>query len=295
MKPKSLTLILILVCVLLVSPASAEIVPNPGIISGYQEITISGSALEVDLTQIGSDKAISNIYVHGVSPGATVNFAILGSGGSYSGSYSYQGDGINSNISLTLGNAAVSWEELSLIKMGASFCIRYATDSNTSSEGLVLSNVPPFDQDQDKYAYLAIPHISSCPVTGIQLYTSTGDEVELTVRYNDAADVVKYIDTYSDAVTYDYLGQLIDFVVYAMGALTTLILIFKFIFLDHFGAVVILYESVLIGYAASQSNGLIPFVRKFVRYNESFFTIVQKFITFVLDFFYKLIQAIKPL
>lgn len=288
--------LLILLCLIALPCAgSATIVPNPGTISGYQTVEISGSSLAVDVTQIDSDAAISNIYVYGVAPGTTVNFSVSRAGGSYSGSYLYQDAGVNANLSLSLGDSSASWEQLSIIKLNAAFCIRYATNSTAASEGIVLSDVPPFNQEQGKYAYLKIPYISNYPITRIQLSTDTGDEVKLVVRYNEAADVAEYVDKYSDAVNVDYLGQLIDFVTSVIGTLAALILIFKFIFLDHFAAVVILYESVMLGYAASQSNGLIPFTQKFVRYNVGFFTILMKFIAFVLDFFYKLIQAIKPI
>jgi len=287
--------VLLLVALLLIPPSSALIEPNPGAISGYQEIEISGSSVDVDLSQVGSQYAVSNAYVYGVSPGTTVSLTISRPGESWTGSYRYLHSGVTSNLSVTLEGTTATWGALSPVALGNSFCLRYATDTDANTAGLVLSNVPPFDQDQARYAYLPIPYIDTLPITRIHATTDTGDEIKLVVRYNEASAVGSSIVNYGTATQTNFLAQLLEVVGGFLTVILTLFTVFKFVFLDHFVAVLVLFESVTIAYAASQSRGFIPFIQKFWRYNEGLVTFLLKFMSYVLDFFYRIIQALKPI
>lgn len=287
--------VLVMAALILIPPSSALIEPNPGAISGNQEIELSGSSVDVDLSQVGSQYAVSNAYVYGVSPGTTVSLSISRPGGSWTGSYRYLHSGVTSNLSVTLDGATATWEALSPVALGNSFCLRYATNTDANTAGLVLSNVPPFDQDQARYAYLPIPYIDTLPITRIHATTDTGDEIKLVVRYNKASDVGSSIVNYGTATQTNFLAQLLEVVGGFLTVILTLFAVFKFVFLDHFVAVLILFESVTIAYAASQSRGFIPFIQKFWRYNEGLVTFLLKFMSYVLDFFYRIIQAIKPI
>lgn len=287
--------VLVVATLLLIPPSSALIEPNPGAISGNQEIELSGSSVDVDLSQVGSQYAVSNAYVYGVSPGTTVSLSISRPGGSWTGSYRYLHSGVTSNLSVTLDGATATWEALSPVALGNSFCLRYATNTDANTAGLVLSNVPPFDQDQARYAYLPIPYIDTLPITRIHATTDTGDEIKLVVRYNKASDVGSSIVNYGTATQTNFLAQLLEVVGGFLTVILTLFAVFKFVFLDHFVAVLVLFESVTIAYAASQSRGFIPFIQKFWRYNEGLVTFLLKFMSYVLDFFYRIIQAIKPI
>ena len=287
--------VLVMAALILIPPSSALIEPNPGAISGNQEIELSGSSVDVDLSQVGSQYAVSNAYVYGVSPGTTVSLSISRPGGSWTGSYRYLHSGVTSNLSVTLDGATATWEALSPVALGNSFCLRYATNTDANTAGLVLSNVPPFDQDQARYAYLPIPYIDTLPITRIHATTDTGDEIKLVVRYNKASDVGSSIVNYGTATQTNFLAQLLEVVGGFLTVILTLFAVFKFVFLDHFVAVLVLFESVTIAYAASQSRGFIPFIQKFWRYNEGLVTFLLKFMSYVLDFFYRIIQAIKPI
>jgi hypothetical protein len=173
--------------------------------------------------------------------------------------------------------------------------LRYATNTDANTAGLVLSNVPPFDQDQARYAYLPIPYIDTLPITRIHATTDTGDEIKLVVRYNEASAVGSSIVNYGTATQTNFLAQLLEVVGGFLTVILTLFAVFKFVFLDHFVAVLVLFESVTIAYAASQSRGFIPFIQKFWRYNEGLVTFLLKFMSYVLDFFYRIIQALKPI
>lgn len=288
-------LIVLLALVLLAIPAAAEIVPNPGAVSGYQEIQISGSALDVDLSEVGPSYALANAYINGVSAGSTVNVTISRPGGSWSGSYRYLHSGVTANISLVLGSASSSWEYLAPVPTGNSFCLRYATDPDEETTGIVLSNVPPFDQDPAKYAYVPIQYLDSLPITRIQASTNTGDEITLKVRYAEAAAVSQSVQSYGQATQTDFLSQLLEAVSGFLAVIVILFAAFKFVFLDHFLAIIVLFESITLAYAASQSNGFIPFVQKFWRYNEAFIFFILKFMSYIVNFFYRIIQAIKPI
>jgi len=278
----------VLLALLTVPAAAAEVVPNPLLIDGNEEITIEGTAVQIDTLQIGPNLVISDIFVYGVAPGTTVSITVGRPGETYTGSFQYVPDGVYSNMSLVLGDGVASWRQLSPVKLNAAFCIRYAT-TNTSS-GIVLSDVPPFNQNN--LAYCAVPGISSAPLTSVSVSADNDDQITVRVRYNAISAVGSGVDSYGKS---DYVGQITGFFLSISVIIFTLLAVFKFIFLDHFLAVIVLYESVLIGYTASNSRSLIQFTQKFVKANERLFTIILKFIAFVLDSLYKLIQAVKPI
>ena len=274
---------------ILVSPASAGISLNTAGVVGSQTIEMSGSNLDVDLSEIGSGYGILEIYVHEVSPGTTVSFTLSRSNGeTWSGSYQHTVSGITGNVTRHFGDLFASQEYVAIIPVDNSFWIGYASDSDADTEGIALADV---GSDPSDALYIPISYINSLPITRIQLSTDTGDDIRIFAHYASVSAVSGHISEGSSS----WLDQLLEAVGGFLIVIMVLFAAFKFIFLDHFVAVVVLFESVLISYAAANSSGLIPFTQKFVRYNERFFTIILKFIMFIMDFFYKIIQAIKPI
>lgn len=295
---------LLLLLLLLIAPTTGAIIPNPVGIKGNEEITVEGTAVTIDTLEIGPDLAISDIFVYGVAPGTTVHITVGRPGETYTGSFSYQSSGAfseMSNMTLALGDGHAFWRQLAVVKFGASFCIRYANNTDAGTTGIALSDVPPWHQDY--LAYQPVPWIASAPLTSVSVSTDNGDPITVRVRYNSVSEIEPCVENYGKNLppggllgsAIDFVTLLTDFFVMVLSIVTILIAVFKYVFVDHFIAVVVLYESILIGYTASNSRSLVQFVSKFVKSNERLFAVILKFISFVLDSLYKMVQAVKPI
>ncbi|MFA7073535.1 MAG: hypothetical protein WC138_13650 [Methanoculleus sp.] len=282
---------LLMAAVLVPAVSASGVTPNPLLIDGNEEIIVEGPAVDLDLLDLGPDLAISDIFVYGVAPDTTVSIRVGRPGETYPGSFRYRPDGLYSNMTLSLGDGTASWRQLSPVKLNAAFCIRYASTNATS--GIALSDVPPWNQNY--LAYQAVPDISTAPLTSVSLSTDNNDQIRVRIRYNSIPAIGSCVENYGNSTSTDYVGLIVGFFTSIVGIVSTLIAVFKFVFVDHFVAVVVLYESVLIGYAASHSRSLVQFTKKFVKSNEYLFTLLLKFTAFVLDSLYKLIQAVKPI
>lgn len=272
----------------MVSPVSAELSLNTAGVVGSQTIELTGSDFDIDLSEIAPDCAILEIYVHEVSPGTTVSFSVSRANGDiWSGSYTHVSSWLVGTVTRHFGNLSVEQEYLAAIPVDNSFWIGYASDSTNNTMGIALADVGSVSSDA---LYIPVSYIDSLPLNRIQLSTDTG-EVRVFLRYASISEVSDHID---QGVT-SWSGQLISAAGGVLSVVLTIFAVFKFVFLDHFVALVVLYESIVIAYTASHSDGLITFFQKFVRYNERLLMIVVIIINFILDFFYRLVQAIKPI
>ncbi|QSZ66419.1 hypothetical protein RJ40_02355 [Methanofollis aquaemaris] len=280
----------------LVAPGSAIVLNNLGV-AGSQTIEVSGSDLDIDVIEVASGSAIIEAYVYDVSPGTTVSVTLSRPNGDiWTGSYSHSVLGImgtTGNVTYTLGSSSSSHEYLRIFPADSMFWIGYASDPDAETSGVALADLP---SDPSEACYVQIPYINHLPITRIHLSTGSSDEIRAVVHYSSASAVSDHIDQGSDTTSaMDWLSQLLSFAGEVWSVIWVVISVFKFIFLDHFLAVLALYESVLIAYAASHSRDIIAFSRKMVRYNERLFTIFFKFIFGIVTLFYNIIRALKPI
>lgn len=280
---------LLLLLSILAYPASADITLNSAGVAGSQTLEMSGSNLDVDVSEIGLGYGIVEIYIHEVSPGTNVSFTLSRSNGeTWSGSYQHTISGITGNVTRHFGDLSASQEYVAVIPVDNSFWIGYASDLDANTEGIALADVGSHPSDA---LYLPILYIDSLPITRIQLSTDTGDEIRIFAHYASASAISQHINDGSTP----WLDQLLEATDGFLVIVLTLFAAFKFVFLDHFLAIIVLFESITLAYAASQSNGFIPFVQKFWRYNEAFIFFILKFMSYIVNFFYRIIQAIKPI
>lgn len=284
---------LVILLAIVVSPASAEITLINGGVLGSQTIEISGSALDVDVAEIGP-YGIIDAYIYEVSPGTTVMVTLSRpNGDTWTGSYGHRISGVTGNVSYSLGSSVTSREYLAIIPADCMFWVGYAADSVSETSGIALIDLPSHSSDA---CYVQVPYIDSLPITKIHLSTDNGDEIRIVAHYAKTSAVSEHVNQDLNQKSWtEYLSQLLEIATGFLTAILVLFAVFKFVFLDHFVAVLVLFESVTIAYAASQSRGFIPFIQKFWRYNEGLVTFLLKFMSYVLDFFYRIIQALKPI
>jgi hypothetical protein len=294
--------LILLVLALLIAPGAAATLTPLGIAISDTSVRIEGSDLSVDLAEIAPGTGATSIGVYGIRPGRTAQIRLYqGDHLACTGSASYEDAGLwgsHANISLALGGSSVSWEELAPIGHQSAVMLRYgmsATDDGAiRSTGLLLSDIPPFGQSQDQYAYQEVAGIISSPVTRIEVISSDGGELRLLAYYAPAEELATALIGRSNPENKDFIGKLSSFVFSVLDIIMTGIGVFKFIFIDHFFAVIVLYESIALAYAASQSRSIIPFFQKFTAYNKGLIYFLMRVVQFVMDFFYKIIQALKP-
>lgn len=288
---------------LLVAPAAAATLTPLGVaLTGTEQIRVEGPDLSVDVAEIAPGNAVTQISVYGIRPDRTAQIMLYqGNRLTCSGTASYVDAGYcgsHANISLALGGSSVSWEELAPLGHKSAVMIRYgmsATDAgDLISTGILLSDTPPFGQSQDQYAYQEITGIVQSPITRVEVVSSDGEDLRLYVLHAPADELATALNGRSDPGQKDFVGKISSFVFSVLDIIMTGIAVFKFVFVDHFFAVIVLYESIALAYAASQSRGIIPFFQKFARYNRGLIYFLMKAIGFVMEFFYRIIQALKP-
>lgn len=283
-----------LLLVLIASPAAAEVVLNNGGVPGSQTIEISGSDLNVDVSELGS-YGIVDAYFHEVSPGTTVTVTLSRpNGDTWTGSYGHIVTGVTGNVSYSLGPSPVtSHEYFALFPGDCIFWIGYASDLDAKTSGIALIDIPSHASDA---CYVPVPSINTLPITRIQATTDTGDEIRIVAHYAATSAVTGHIDHGAGQKTAgEYLSSLLDFVGAVWGVIMFSVTVFKFIFIDNFFAVLTLYESVVLAYSAHKARDIVVFARNVVRYNERFFTIIFKFIFGLASFLYSVIRSINPL
>lgn len=297
--------LVLLVLVLLVAPAAATITPIGAQLPDAQFVTADGSTVIFDLADLAPGHAMTTLTIRGIHVGESAQISLYqGDRLACTGIASYQAAGLcgmtHGNISLALGNSLVSWEELA---PGGSWrslilVIRYAMDRSESgdlvSTGLLLSNHPPGGQSQDQYAYQAVAGILNSPITRVEVVSSDGTELTVTINHSDAGLLKPALTEHSEAKPENFIGKLSSFVFSVLNIIMVGIVVFKFVFIDHFFEVVVFYESIALAYAASQSRSLIVFFQKFAHYNERLIYFLMRVVQFVVDFFYKIIQSLKP-
>lgn len=287
---------LIIICALLAvacAPVSADLILNPVLVHNLTSYDFEGPSLSYSVGDSGY--TVSEVRVMKINPGTTVQITVIRASGSATvGQFSYQSaDLLTSHMGLSLGSGNASWDQFAPIKLNAAFRICYADNTTDSTSGLAMSDIPPFNQEDEKVAYCPISHISSDPITGIII--SSGSSVHLRVSVAPYENVQSSVSNYGHAASGGYLADLISFAANVWDVVLFAISIFKFIFVDHFFAVLTLYESVILAYSAHSSRNIVIFARRVVKYNERFFTIFFKFVFGIANFLYSVIRSINPL
>jgi hypothetical protein len=294
MRWAAIAIMVILMASYVAPPVSAEIVTNPVLVSGLENYDITGTTLSYGVTD-HPGYAISELRVSKIAPDHPVFITLVqASGNTITGQFCYESvDLLTARMNLTLGSSRVSWTQLAPAKLNSHFRVCYADDTNSTLSGLAMTDLPPFNQGEDKIAFFAVPYTSSDPIVAVTVTSS--DTITLRVTVAPSENVASSVSSYSKASSGGFLSDMISFVAEVWSVITLAISVFKFIFVDHFLAILALYESVLIAYAAHSSRNIIAFARLMVRYNERLFTVFFKFVFGLVTFFYNIIRAVKPI
>lgn len=288
----TLLIVGIFLFILLSHPVSAIALNNLGNMES-QTLEVTGSDLYVDVSECGSGDAILDIYVYDVSPGSTVSLTLSRpNGDAWTGSYGHVISGLTGSETYSLGSSSFSREYLCIIPSASMFWIGYASDPDNDTRGIALADLRAYSSPSDA-CYVPVSYISSLPITGIRLSTDTGSEIRVVVHYASLSAVQSHI--LGPMSWLDYLNFILSFVGQVWEIFLFCVSLFKFIFVDNFFAVLTLYESVILAYSAHSSRNIVIFVRRVVRYNVSFFTILLQFIFGVANFIYSIIRSINPL
>lgn len=282
MRPTLRIGILLLMALLLVGPASAEIELYPLLLQDREEYFVESS------TSIAWDGSSDGFLVSDIlfwaDPGTHVDFTLYHGGRFTSGSLDYTQDGVMGYKTFNLGAENFSYEEYlsvwSALGNRAQFKLNYGKDSESGITCLVFGDAPPFGEQISVEA----PYLQYAPVN--KLIIEASQPIDVLIYYGG--------DRVPSAEDTGWLDQLLSFV----GALSAIIFgvisLFKILLIDRWLQILVTFESVAIGYSCYHARDFVGFIRNFTRANEKAITLVAQFVGWIMEFFFKLIQAIKP-
>lgn len=284
-------ILLLLAGLLLVGPASAEIQQNPIPIPDLDKfVEEDTNSLDFDVQAGG--RAIATVFFWGVKPDTCVNFTLYYGDTALPGSVDYARNGWGYTKTFTLDNQVSSYDG-GWPALGAGFCVYYGKDAATGKTYLSIGDAPPFGEDQR--LWVETSGVQYAPVHRVEVEASHPIKVE--IRHGDPQTIMDSIRTYgSDSNGLDdWVGTLLDFVGTIWDLVYGVILLFKTLLIDRWLQVLVVFESVAIGHSCYHARDFIGFIRNFTRVNEKAITLVAGIIAWIMEFFFKLIQAIKPL
>ncbi len=278
--------VLLLIGVLLIAPVSAKIQQNPVLIPDLELIDDTTSMV---FDASSEDQAIATVFFWGVDPDSHVDFILWYGNNSVSGSVDYARNGWGYTKTFSLGDRVSSYNG-SWPVLGAGFCIYYGKDQELGKTYLSIGDAPPFGEDER--LWLETPGVQYAPVHMVEVESSSPIQVE--VRYGDPRVIIENLRVYgSNTGWLDWVGTLIDFVTTIWDLIYGAIILLKTLLIDRWLQILVVFESVAIAYSCSRSRDFISFIKNFVRANETAISIVAKIIAWIMEFFYRLIQAIK--
>jgi len=289
-------LIFLLLVLVLITPAAAGNFTNADTVNtGYVSdiYSESGTSIHYDLSSDGF--AVTQLQITVYHRPSTTDFTLyMLDGSTHFGSIAYTNlTYISCDISLTLDGNEKYWKYYAPggVDVLNTYIGTYATNSDTGELGILLAEEWISLTGIDNYVFSPDPQVATYPISSIDI--SASQEVKATITYAYIDTVQKNIKNENTSL-WDWIGQLFGFVGNVGEILFSVIAAFKFIVIDHWFALVVLYESVTMAYAASQSRDIFSFVRKFFRYNKALFEVILGFITIIIDIFHKLIDVLKP-
>jgi hypothetical protein len=268
--------------------------------AGSENIVFSDVSV-INFNSLEHDKAaISEITFSGIRPGTYNLIFTQSNGNAHTGQMVYDTSGLlgtSGNWSLSLDGYSYSWTGINVEPLGKMYIATYAQDIDTGEKGIILldgwvgNTIVGTVTGNYNCVFSPVPSITAYPITDVQVIGS--DTFTATISYGDYETVMEEISN-DDLTIWEWIGTLFDFVGNTSGFLFAMIATFKFIFVDHFFSILLFYECILAAYSMSHSRDIFTFGRKFFRSNVAFFTGIFGFIQFIVNFFHKLIDTLKP-
>lgn len=299
----SLILLACLIC-FLVSPGGAAAAGN------YTSLNVWTQSADTiifsDVSVVSFDAfeqdaaAISEVTIFGINPGTYTLVFSQANGHIHTGSIIHESSGLlgsSGNWTLMLDGYSHSWTGLNLQVLGEMYIATYAQDIDTGQKGLIIvdgwigNTIIGTVTGQYNCVFSPDSSLAAYPVTQFEMYGT--DEFTVTIGYGDYESVSEEISN-EDISVWSWVGNITGFVGNIGNILFISIGIFKFIFVDHFFSIVVLYESVAMAYSASKSRDIFTFVKRFVRMNKALFEIIIGFISVIISIFHRIIDALKP-
>lgn len=282
-------ILLLLMALVTVGPVSAKIQQNPILIPDIESVFIEDTTSTV-FDASSEDQAIASVFFWGVDPDSRVDFTLRYGNISVPGSVDYARNGWGYTKTFTLGDRISSYDGGWPV-LGGSFCVYYGKDHVAGKTYLSIGDAPPFGEDQR--LWLEAPGVQYAPAHKIEVEASSPIKVE--VRYGDPLAIIENLRVYgSNTDLMDFVGTLFDFVGTIWDLVYGVILLFKTLLIDRWLQVLVVFESVAIGHSCYHARDFIGFIRNFTRVNEKAIKLVAGIIAWIMEFFFKLIQAIKP-
>jgi len=291
-----LIVLILLLALVVVTPTAAGNFTNADTVNaGYVSdiYSESGTSIHYDLSADGYAVTLLQITVYH-RPSTTDFTLYMLDGSTHAGSITYSNlTYLSCDITLTLDGNSEHWTYYAPggVDVLNTYLGTYATNSDTGELGILLAEEWITFTNIDNYVFSPDSQIATYPISAVDI--SASDEVKATITYAYIDTVQKNINN-TDLSLWEWVGQLFSFVGNIGVILFSLIAAFKFIVIDHWFALIVLYESVTMAYAASQSRDIFSFCRKVFRYNKALFEVVIGFINIIIDIFHKLIDALKP-
>ena len=293
---KACLIVLVLLALVLITPAAAGNFTNADTVNtGYVSdiYSESGTSIHYDLSADGY--AVTQLQITVYHRPSTTDFTLyMLNGGTHAGSITYSNlTYLSCDITLTLDGNNKYWTYYAPggVDVLNTYLGTYATNSDTGELGILLAEEWISLTGIDNYVFSPDPQVATYPISAIDI--SASEEVKATITYAKIDTVQKNIKN-DDLSIWEWIGQLFSFVSSIGEILFSVIAAFKFIVIDHWFALIVLYESVTAAYAASQSRDIFSFVRKFFRYNKALFEVILGLINVIINIFHKLIDALKP-
>lgn len=284
-----LGILILLVGTVLVGPVSAKILQNPILIPDMENQLFEDS-VRVEFDASLNDQAISKIFFYSVNPDSHVDFTLYHGNSSTAGSVDYRRNGWGYTKLFTLRERVSSYDG-GFPVLGAGFCVFYGKDHEVGKTYLSIGDAPPFGEDQR--LWVEVPGVQYAPVHKVQVESS--HPINVQVYYGDPQAIQDCLRIYgSSSVQTDWIGTLKEFVGTTWGLVTGVILLLKLLLFDRWLQILVVFESVAIGYSCYNARDFIGFIKKFTRINEKAITMVAHVIAWIADFFFKIIQAVKP-
>jgi hypothetical protein len=299
---KACLIVLVLLALVLITPAAAGNFTNADTVNtGYVSdiYSESGTSIHYDLSADGY--AVTQLQITVYHRPSKTDFTLyMLDGSTHAGSITYSNlTTLTCDITLILDGNNKHWTYFAPgfdripggVDLLNTYIGTYATNSDTGELGILLAEEWISLTNIDNYVFSPDSQVSTFPISAIDI--SASQEVKATITYAYIDTVQKNIKNENKSL-WEWIGQLFGFVGNVGEILFSVIAAFKFIVIDHWFALVVLYESVTMAYAASQSRDIFSFVRKFFRYNKALFEVILGFITIIIDIFHKLIDVLKP-
>ena len=288
MRPTLRIGVLLLLVALLVGSASAEIIQNPVPVAEAREEFYVEATEEVAFDVSSEGLAIADVFFFSVPPDSHIDFTLYHGGSSTTGSVDYARNGWGYNKTFTLGGETSSYEGW-MPPLGAGFCVYYGKDANTSESYLSIGDMPPFGEDER--LWVAVPGLHYAAVHKVSVQAS--QPIDVRIHYGDRQAIQECLRVFAGGA-YDWVAELKNLATSLGGLIYGVIVLFKLLLIDRWLQILVVFESVAIGHSCYNARDFIGFIRNFTRANEKAITLVAHVIAWIMEFFFKLLQSIKP-